>query len=176
LTVVRPGAHAVTLNLRIPAWVAKPATVRINDKPHGVDAKPASYVSLRRQWKAGDVIDLALPAGLRLEQARDDASMVSLFHGPVLLAGELGKDNMPGGDVGDKDAFLKIPAAPVPDIVNASADPADWLVPLSGDPSAFKIKDAGPASGIVVRPLFDLHHQRYSVYWRVSKDTFRNRT
>ena len=26
-----------------------------------------------RQWRAGDMIDLMLPAGLRLEQAMDDA-------------------------------------------------------------------------------------------------------
>jgi hypothetical protein len=171
--MVKPGAHAVTLNLRIPAWVAKPVTVNINGKPQRVDAKSTRYVSLRRQWKAGDVIDLALPAGLRLEPARDDASMVSLFHGPVLLAGELGKDKMPASDVGDKDAYLKIATVPVPDIVNTSGNPADWLAPIPGDPSAFKFKDAGPASGIIVRPLFDLHHQRYSVYWRLRKDAFR---
>ena len=171
LTVVKPGAHAVTLNLRIPAWIAKPVTVRINGKPHGVDARPTSYLSLKRRWKAGDVIELALPAGLRLEQARDVPSMVSLFHGPVLLAGELGKDNMPDSDVGDKDAFLKLAAAPVPDIVSTSSNPADWLAPIPGDPLAFKIKNAGPANGIVVRPLFDLHHQRYSVYWQLRKET-----
>ena len=176
LTVVKPGARAVTLNVRIPAWVAKPVTARINDKPQDVAAKPTSYLSLRRQWNAGDVIDLTLPAGLRLEQARDVSPMVSIFHGPVLLAGELGKDNMPASDVGNKDAFLKIAPAPVPDIVSTSSNPADWLAPLPGDPSAFKIKNAGPANGIVVRPLFDLHHQRYSAYWHLHKDTFRDRS
>jgi DUF1680 family protein len=166
-TVVKSGARAVTLNLRIPAWVARPATVRINGKPQRVDAKSSGYIGLRRQWRAGDVIDLTLPAGLRLEHARDDASMVSLFHGPVLLAGELGKDNMPASDVGNKDAFLKIPSAPVPAIVSKSGNPADWLAPVPGEPSAFKFTGAGPANGIVVRPLFDLHHQRYSVYWHL---------
>ncbi len=165
--IVKPGADAVTLNVRVPAWVAKPVTVRINGKPQRVDAKPSSYIALRRKWKAGDVIDLTLPAGLRLEQARDDASMVSLFHGPVLLAGELGKDNMPASDVGDKDAYLKIAPVPVPDLAATSGNPADWLVPVAGDPSAFRIRDAGPASGIVVRPLFDLHHQRYAAYWHL---------
>jgi hypothetical protein len=97
--------------------------------------------------------------------------MVSLFHGPVLLAGELGKDSMPASDVGNKDAYLKIAAAPVPDIVSMSGNPADWLVPVSGDPSAFTFTEAGPANGIVVRPLFDVHHQRYSVYWQLRKDT-----
>jgi DUF1680 family protein len=171
LTVVKPGAIAVTLNLRIPAWVAKPVVVKINGKPQNLEAKPGSYLSLKRQWKAGDVIALTLPAGMRLEQARDDPSMVSVFHGPLLLAGELGRDEMPGGDVGDKDAFLRNAAAPVPDIVSTSSNPADWLDPLTGDSrSAFKMKDAGPADGIVVRPLFELHHQRYSVYWHVRKD------
>lgn len=174
LTVVRSGAHAVTLNLRIPGWVAKPVAVRINEKPQPVDAKPASYISLKRQWKAGDVIDLTLPAGLRLEQARDASSMVSIFYGPVLLAGELGKDNMPASDVGDKDAFLKIAAVPVPDIVSTSSNPTDWLAPIPGDRSAFKFSNAGPATGIVLRPLFDLHHQRYSVYWQLRKNTFRD--
>lgn len=170
-TVVKPGTRAVTLNLRIPGWVVKRGTVKINEKPQRVDAKPASYVSLRRRWKAGDVIDLALPAGLRLERARDSSSMVALFHGPVLLAGELGKDTMPASDVGGKDAYLKIAAAPVPDIVSASTNPADWLTPIPGDPSAFKITDAGPASGIVVRPLFDVHHQRYATYWQLRMPT-----
>jgi DUF1680 family protein len=171
LTVVDPGAKAVTLNLRIPAWIAGPATLKINGKPRAVDAKPSSHVALKRRWKAGDVIELTLPVGLRLEQARDAASMVCVFHGPVLLAGELGKDGMPESDVGDKDAYLKIAAAPVPDIVSTSADPADWLEPVGA--STFRMKNAGPANGIVVRPLFDLHHQRYSAYWRLRNEVSR---
>jgi DUF1680 family protein len=169
LTVVSPGANPVNLKLRVPAWVTKPVTVLVNNKRQSVHAKPTSYISLRRQWKTGDVIELTLPAGLRLEQARDDSSMVSIFHGPVLLAGELGRDNMPASDRGDKDAYLKIAPTPVPDIVSESSNPADWLAPLPGDPSAFTMKDTGPASGTVFRPLFDLHHQRYSVYWRLCK-------
>jgi DUF1680 family protein len=165
LTVVDPGAKAVTLHLRIPAWIAGPATLKINGKPRAVDAKPSSYVALKRRWKAGDVIELTLPVGLRLEQARDAASMVCVFHGPVLLAGELGKGDMPESDVGDKEAYLKVAAAPVPDIVSTSGDPADWLEPI--DPSTFRMKNAGPATGIVMRPLFDLHHQRYSAYWNL---------
>jgi DUF1680 family protein len=167
LTLVDPGTKAVTLNLRIPAWIAGPATLRINGKPRAVDAKPSSYVALKQRWKAGDVIELTLPVGLRLERARDDASMVCVFHGPVLLAGELGKGDMPESDVGDKEAYLKFAAAPVPDIVSTSADPADWLEPV--DASTFRMKNAGPATGVVMRPLFEVHHQRYSAYWHLRK-------
>jgi DUF1680 family protein len=170
LTVIEPASVAVTLNLRIPAWAAQPVAVRINEEPQDVAATPTSYISLKRHWKAGDVIELMLPAALRLERARDSSSMVSLFYGPVLLAGELGRDNMPGSDVGDKDAYLSIPTASVPDIVSASSNPGDWLDPIPGQALAFKMKNAGPADGIVVRPLFDVHHQRYSTYWRLRKE------
>jgi len=67
-------------------------------------------------------------------------------------------------------------AAPVPDIVSTSGHPTDWLAPLPGDPSAFRMKGAGPAEGIVLRPLFDLHHQRYSVYWRLRQEAFHERS
>jgi hypothetical protein len=39
------------------------------------------------------------------------------------------------------------------------------LEPQPANRQVFKAKDAGPASGVLFRPLFDLHHQRYSVYW-----------
>ena len=134
------------------------------------EGKPATYVSLKREWKTGDVSVITLPAALRLEQAQDDPSMVSVFFGPVLLAGELGKDRMPNSDVGDKDAYLRIAPAPVPDIASVSLNPADWFQHLPNDRTAFKMQNAGPTDGIVFRPLFELHHQRYSVYWRVRKD------
>ena len=58
------------------------------------------------------MVTLEFPAALRLEKAKDDPSMVSVFYGPVLLAGELGHENMPD-DFADKDARLKLPAVKV---------------------------------------------------------------
>jgi transposase len=55
----------------------------------------------------------------------------------------------------------------VPDIVSASGDPADWLEAMSGAPLAFKAHDAGAADGIVFRPVYEVQHRRFSVYWRL---------
>ncbi|HEX7499665.1 MAG TPA: DUF4986 domain-containing protein, partial [Polyangia bacterium] len=85
-------------------------------------------------------------------------------YGPVLLAGELGSTGMPN-DFADKDAYLSTAAATVPTITNSSTNPADWLQAVAGTPLAFKSHDAGAASGITFRPLYDVHHERYSVYW-----------
>jgi DUF1680 family protein len=165
LTIVKAGPAPATLNLRIPGWIASPATVRLNGSVTESAAKASTYVALNRRWQAGDTITLTLPAALRLEHAKDSPAMVSVFYGPVLLAGELGRENLPK-DFADKDANLKTPTVAVPDIVSTSANPADWLKPLPGSPTAFTVQGAGPADGIVFRPLHEVHHQRYSVYWK----------
>jgi hypothetical protein len=33
------------------------------------------------------------------------------------------------------------------------------------------VHDAGAANGITFRPLYEVHHERYSVYWRVREPT-----
>jgi uncharacterized protein len=168
-TVVKAGSQPATLNLRIPHWISGPAALTLNGQQLEADGKPSTYASLRREWEPGDVLLLTLPAALRLEQAKDNPSMVSVFWGPLLLAGELGRESMPK-DFADKDAHLNMPPAAVPDIVSSSAYPVDWLQPLEGPTLAFRAHHAGPATGITFRPLFRVHHQRYSVYWKLAEN------
>jgi uncharacterized protein len=164
-TVVKAGKQTSAVNFRIPHWISGPAVLTLNGKVQERSGKPSTFITLKRKWKEGDVVKLTLPAALRLERAKDNPAMVSVFFGPVLLAGELGRDNMPN-DRADKDAYVNMPAVAVPEIVNASANPADWLEPVQGATLAFRAHDAGAANGIVFRPLYEVHHQRYSVYWQ----------
>ncbi len=166
LSIVKAGTTSTTLNLRIPGWIASPATLQLNGEVIERAVKASTYVALNRRWQAGDTLTLTLPAALRLERAKDAPAMVAIFYGPILLAGELGRENLPK-DFADKDANLKVSAIAVPNIVNASSNPADWLKPLPGSPTAFTLQGAGPADGIVFRPLHDVHHQRYAVYWKL---------
>ena len=160
-----------TLHLRVPGWLSGPVELSVNGRPQTVTTEPATspsgYLFVKRVWKAGDVLTLKLPSALRLERAKDVPSLVSVFYGPVLLAGRLGSDGMPK-DFADKDAYVKLPPSPVPVIVNASADPADWLTLADASTLTFKAHDAGPASGIVFQPLHAVHHERYSVYWQLT--------
>jgi DUF1680 family protein len=165
-TVTKAPKRPITVNFRIPAWITRPALLTLNGKVQNLGAKTNTYASLKRTWKAGDVVTLTLPTGLRTETAKDDPNMKAVFFGPVLLAGELGRDKMPN-DFADKDAYLNVPAVAIPDIDNSSPKPGDWLQPVSDSPLAFKVHDAGAANGITFRPLYDIHHERYSVYWRV---------
>jgi len=167
-TVTRAArATEATLHLRVPDWLSGPAELSVNGRPQPATATPSGYLSVKRVWRTGDVVTLKLPAALRLERAKDVPSMVSVFYGPLLLAGRLGRDGMPN-DFADKDAYLKLPPVPVPAIVNASANPADWLTLTDASTLTFKAHDAGPASGILFQPLYAVHHERYSVYWELT--------
>lgn len=170
-TIFEARTQSVNLNFRIPGWISGPPILTLNGKVQERTGTPSTYISLDRKWKKGDVVKLTLPASLRLERAKDNSAMVSVFFGPVLLAGELGRENMPK-DFAGKDANLKAPAVPVPEIASSSKNPADWLRPGPGPKgSLFMAHDAGPADGITFRPLFEVHHQRYSVYWRIREDS-----
>jgi DUF1680 family protein len=166
ITIVSASANPASLNIRIPHWISRPATIAVNGTVEATEAKASTYATLKRPWKAGDVITLTLPLSLRLEKAKDDASMIAVFYGPLLLAGELGREGMPN-DFADKDAHIRTPPAAVPDIETPSASPADWLQPLPGETLAFKAGNVGAANGIVFRPIYQVHHERYSIYWRL---------
>jgi len=165
VTIVKGGdATQATLNLRIPSWVSGTATVAVNGSAQTPSTTGSTCVSVSCQWTVGDVVTLTLPASLRLEHAQDVSSMVAVFFGPVLPAGELGTANMPN-DFADKDAHLSTASVAVPTITNSSTNPADWLTPIAGSPMAYRAQNAGSATGITFRPLYEVHHQRYSVYW-----------
>ena len=167
--IITKGGDATqaTINLRIPFWVSGTPTLAINDTPQNQSLATATYVALSREWKVGDVVTLTLPTSLRLERAQDVTSMVAIFFGPIVLAGELGSTGMPN-DFADKDAYLSVAPAAVP-AITGSASPTDWLAAVAGSSLTFKAHDAGSASGITFRPLYDVHHQRYSVYWPLQK-------
>src|SRR4030095_2686944 len=45
-----------------------------------------TYVTLRRQWRRGDTIDIAMPLRFRVERSIDDPAIQSIFYGPTLMA------------------------------------------------------------------------------------------
>jgi DUF1680 family protein len=79
------GSGPLTIKLRVPAWVEKGYTVRINGVDQGVNATPGSYLSLDRRWSRGDTIEVSMPFSIRIERARDRPDTQSVFYGPLLL-------------------------------------------------------------------------------------------
>jgi hypothetical protein len=174
ITVEAAAPKKATLHLRIPSWLQASAEASINAERITAPATPGSYLTLTRDWKSGDVIELHLPLSLRIRPSMDDPTIVSFFHGPVVLAGKLGRDLMPASDIGGHTDNEKSPPFPVPFLVADS--PADTLRLLRPDPSSpleYNATMRDPKSGgpveVKLAPFYQVHHQRYALYWKTVK-------
>jgi DUF1680 family protein len=73
------------IHLRIPAW-AEGASILANGKPVPAPIIPGKFVTVRRPWKTGDLIELNLPMRLRLEAIdAHHPQTVALLSGPLVL-------------------------------------------------------------------------------------------
>lgn len=78
------GKGPLDIKLRVPAWVEKGFKVAVNGQ--SVEgAKPGSYLTLSRTWKAGDVVTIKMPFTIRIERAIDRPDTQAIMWGPVLL-------------------------------------------------------------------------------------------
>lgn len=164
LGLVKPTAMA--LNLRIPEWIGPDAAVRVNGEALDVFASPGSYLTLRREWRDGDRIELDLPMTLRDVALPGDENLRAVRYGPLVLAAQL-------GDRGVTHAmqYAGMWAAPDPEptpqpapavAMNAPGQ-LDWLRPADA-PLSFVATTR--TSTLPVVPLNQIQHQRYAVYWQ----------
>lgn len=73
-----------TLHLRIPAWADNPK-LSINGSPASI-VTSKGFAPIQRTWKAGDTVELSLPAKLRLEPiSPQHTETAALMHGPLVL-------------------------------------------------------------------------------------------
>ena len=163
------GNGKFTMKLRYPSWSGK-AVVKVNGKKVAT-GKAGSYITIARNWKDGDRVEATFPMSVRAETAHGDASRVALLYGPVVLAGELGTDGMqspaPFSDPKKYNDYYtynyNIPAGLPISLAIDLKNPAHSLQ-KTGEALVFKA-----ANGVTVSPLYDLHRQRYVVYWNNEK-------
>ena len=81
-----PG-HTFSLFLRIPGW-SDGALLSVNGRDPGQILQPGTYTEIRRQWKAGDLIELELPLQTRLMAAHplaeEISGQVTVQRGPIV--------------------------------------------------------------------------------------------
>ena len=158
-----------TVKVRRPVWAGKGFAVYVN----GMAAAPRpqqgeGYVSIMREWKAGDRIDVEFPMSLRAEFLPGSKKYIAFFYGPSLLVGDLGSEGLKQSDyiahppasstsswkLGKPIAIPRVPAS-------AAVDPASCLERTTGGAIAFRLK----GSDILLKPMYDLHFSRYTMYW-----------
>lgn len=99
-TIDEAPDRAIALKLRVPGWLhAGAATLRVNGQP--VDAKltAGSYAEVKRTWRAGDVVDLAMEFSPTLWEANplveETLNQVAVKFGPIVYC--LESNDLPDG-------------------------------------------------------------------------------
>jgi DUF1680 family protein len=79
------GNGLLRVKLRVPYWVEKGFTVRVNGVRQSMRARAGSYVTIRRRWRSGDTIDISMPFSLRMERTLDQPQTQCVTYGPIPL-------------------------------------------------------------------------------------------
>jgi DUF1680 family protein len=157
----------LTLKIRHPAWATDGMTVRINGKKQDVESAPSSYLALTREWHDGDKIEVRLPMSLHTEFLPGVSNDLAVLYGPIVLAGELGTNSMPDPLTPNQTDYSRLPAPSAPMFVADADDLLKHIKPVSGEPLTFRTRGIGRPKDVTLIPFYELHRQRYSVYWQL---------
>ncbi len=157
------------LQIRHPGWAQGPLAMTVNGKPVQLASAPGTYAQYERTWRDGDVIEIRFPMGLHVESLPGDSGEVALLYGPIVLAGQLGQDGMPNPYVRDQLDQARYPDPAVPAFVTDATNES-WLSNVemvSHRPLLFRTHGLARPHDVMLAPFYKVHHERYSVYWKV---------
>jgi len=176
LTLKKPRSFA--LSIRRPVWVA-PAQfqVLVNGRTATLSPTSEGYVSIRRKWRSGDVVTVALPMQTQAEYLPDHSPWVSFVHGPIVLAARTDTTDLVGLQAGGsrmghvaQGPLYPIEQAPLL-VASSNADLLQGLKPVAGKPltySAASLIDADKYRQVELVPFYQIHDARYMLYWPVA--------
>ena len=192
ITIEKDGDF--TLALRHPAWTTAGFKVTVNGADVNTTTKQgtASYVSINRSWKKGDVVELTLPMELRYEECPNYTDYIAFKYGPILLAaqttaasatdakatglkyeslkneyaGEGRMDHSPGAMA----SSLSLSSAPLligerSKVLSRITEDENSASTLSFTIDASSDKGTGGWKQMKLVPFYTIHHARYQCYW-----------
>lgn len=144
-----PGRFTENMRrLSAPELRSEGVAVRLNGRKVRVKADAAGYLVLVRSWKAGDRVDIDYPMPVRVEPAPQDPSVGVVMRGPVVLARRLGTE----GFVGTQ-------------LVSDPSKYNDYYTYDDHIPASLPAFAPLPERFDALEPLYDIHGERYEVYW-----------
>jgi DUF1680 family protein len=171
VTVLRARQSRFALHVRVPYWT-EGASISLNGKPVPGSVRSGGYFKLERPWSEGDVLTVRLPMQLHAAPMPDDASVVAVMYGPLVLAARLGAtgltpDNLRAAPTLPRKVpeFVGEPIGVAP-IVARSREPSSWLRPVAG--RALEFSTVGQKNDLTLVPLNRIFDERYAVYFNMA--------
>lgn len=155
------------LNIRVPYWVNGEVKVVVNGTNEYSKAEKG-YISIEANWKKGDVIDVTIPMNIHVYASKEDSHKIAFMFGPLVLAGELGRENFPETDILEDHLKLNhYPGIIVPTLVTDNLNIEECIKPVKNSILTFETEAIGEHGKVKCRlsPFYALHHQRYTIYW-----------
>lgn len=142
IRIMSDSFENIDINLFIPSW-AEGAEIFVNNEFDG-KARKNSYYKINRIWKKGDIVKVKFPFNFRTVCMPDDKNVISIFHGPVLLAVISTDEIILDGDINH-----------VLDNINET------------EKYEYVLNNGGKSYYLI--PLFEVVDETYSVYLRTNK-------
>jgi uncharacterized protein len=170
ITVRANRPTPMSLRIRVPWWAGRGTSVKVNGQLQKVPAVPSSNMTLSREWKDGDKVEVGLPMSLHAAVMPDDGSIQAMMYGPLVLAGRLGDKGLTREKTyGGFGTAPKGEPVAVPEIHAAPSGSTAWVEPVRGLSLTFRT--AAQSESIEMIPLYKLFGERYAVYWQVLNKT-----
>ena len=141
--------------IRYPHWARLGMLVRVNGREQSIDQEPGSFVRISRTWQTGDLVEVSIPFSLRTEAMPDNEKRIAVFHGPLVLAADLG----PVPDPASNDPLY------VPVLMSRDPDPASWLTPVEGSFNMFQSSEVTFPRQVQLKPFYRTHDRHYTIFW-----------
>lgn len=135
------GSGKLDIKLRVPYWIEKGFTVKINGTVQNIAAQAGSYVTLSREWNRGDQLEISTPFTFRAERTPDDQSVASIMYGPLIMVG-----------ISEVDKYIELTLD--------SEDISKSFIP-AGDPLNFI------TGGLFLVPNFAAYNVAYHAYFKI---------
>lgn len=172
--IITNGSSSFSLLIRYPSWVADGALkILVNGKAVPLTNHPSSYITIRRTWKKGDVVEVNLSMHNSIEHLPNVPQYIAIMHGPILLGAKTQTENLKGL-IADESRWGHIPGGEKLPINKAPAFIEDNLsaitgnlIPVKDKPLHFTVhavKMINPTD-VILQPFYQIHDARYMMYW-----------
>jgi DUF1680 family protein len=165
-------SSSVTLLMRRPHW-CEAMRVTVNGRSVMANVTPAGYVPIRREWRAGDVVEVHLPMTVRVVPLPGAPEYVAFAYGPIVLAGKMGTAGITAQEqiiVNERTSGNMLNSnVDVPSLVGDARALVRGVRPVRGESLTFETAGLGRPRDVQLAPFFRLAHERYNLYWKVEQ-------
>ncbi len=168
-------AGQFTIQVRYPKWVKKNGfKVMVNGKAVTIPEQANGYVAIKRVWKKGDKVSVALPMETKVERLPDNSNYEAVVHGPIVMAAEIGTKDIPllfadDSRMGHVAAGKLLPLQNMPMFVSNTTDDAALIKPVAGQPLTYSMANLvypEKFQSLKLIPFYKVHDNRYVIYFQ----------